>query len=59
MQIALEKVKNVEKNKVLRMKSSIVENVPTPLETLFMPFRAPQRPYIKKSEISKINYLIN
>ena len=27
-----------------------VENVPTPLESLFMLSRAPQRPYIKKSE---------
>ena len=32
-----------------------VENVPTPLETIFNVSRGPQRPYTGKSRFSKLN----
>ena len=41
-----------QKMKVLRMKSSIVENVPTPWESLFELFPASQLPY--RAKIKKI-----
>ena len=45
-----ERVEKSRKMKVLRMKSSIVENVPTPWESLFELFPASQLPYRAKNK---------
>ncbi len=50
MPIALEMVKKMSKNKVLRMKSCIVENVPTPCGIIFKLCTASQLPYRAKSK---------
>ena len=46
------RVEKSRKMKVLRMKSSIVENVPTPWESLFELFPASQLPY--RAKLNKI-----
>ena len=61
-----ERVKKSRKMKVLRMKCSIVENVPTPRESLLELFPASQLPYrakiqklLKKQNIAYFPYFLN
>ncbi len=50
-------LKEIKKTNVLRMRFSIVENVPTSWESIFTLSRGAQLPYMKKNQ--KIDFIIN